>query len=406
MGRISRNLEKNKNEKMLEVLIIKNDPFLLETSGQGSQARHIIYSQHLKKLFVITNTVGGETFFLKPGQNFYLYPTSSKHRAFFIPSALKIAHQIIRKSKIRVIVTQDPFECGLVGWLLSGRYKIPLNVELRADTLNNPFYLREKKINYLLNELAKFILKRAHSVDVPSMHQRRKIASLLQIPAEKIFVVPSPVDFTPPLWESINALRKSYLGKKFKQIVLSLGRIEKQKDFPTLLKAIKIVIKKLPQTLFLIVGEGRELKRLKEMSQEEGLKNNLIFTGFVSYDKIPIYYGAADLFVMSSVYEGLPKTLQEAGFSQKTAVCTNFGGVEDIIRNNETGFIVPLKDFEALAERIIYSLEHPEQIREMGRKFYQFVSQKFSFEKNVEKYIEKIYLTAQMKNEEKNSSHY
>lgn len=381
----------------MNVLIIKNDPTLINPIGTGSLQRHIVYASFLKKLFVVTKTIKASSKILYPTENFEIHPTALKHKCFFTPTAFKIANEIIKKNPIDLIITQDPFECGLIGYILSKKYKIPLSVELRADLIDNFFYLKEKYINLLFNQLGKFILKKADTIDVGTVYEKNKLISLLKIPENKILVIPTPINFDAFLNVSNDEIKKKYFNQGFDKIVLSIGRIEKQKDYPTLLKTAKIVITSFPKTLFLIVGNGQELTNLKKLVQIQSLEKNVIFTGFVSYNEIPKYYAAADIFVMSSVYEGTSKTLQEAGIAKKPCISTNFAGANEVIINNETGFVVSIKDFKTLANKIIYFLQNPNIAKKMGENSKKHILNNFSEKKNIEKYIEKIFLTGKIK---------
>ncbi|MFH1612937.1 MAG: glycosyltransferase [bacterium] len=381
----------------MNVLIIKNDPTIINSIGTGSLQRHITYANSLKKLFVVTKTIGGSSKILYPTENFEIHPTALKHKCFFTPIAFKLANEIIKKNTIDVIITQDPFECGLIGYVLSKKYKIPLSVELRADIIDNFFYLKEKFINLIFNQLGKFILKKADTIDVGTFYEKKKLISFFKIPEHKILVIPTPINFNSFLQEFNDEIRNFYLNKGFDKIVLSVGRIEKQKDFPTLLKSAKIIIKSFPKTLFLIVGEGSNLLHLKKIVQTQFFEKNIIFTGFISYNEIPKYYAACDVFVMSSVYEGTSKTLQEAGVTKKPCITTNFAGANEVIINNQTGFVVPIKNFKTLAEKIIYLLQNSDIAQKMGNDSKEYILNKFSEKKNIEKYIEKIFFTGKIK---------
>ena len=107
-----------------------------------------------------------------------------------------------------------------------------------------------------------------------------------------------------------------------------------------------------------------------------GLSNHVHFTGSVSNKELPEYYAAADIFIGPSIEtkkgdtEGFGLTFVEAAMSGCLVIGTKTGGIEDIIQDNETGFLVPEKNVKALTEKIIYAFEYEkkiEKIKQTGR---------------------------------------
>ena len=136
---------------------------------------------------------------------------------------------------------------------------------------------------------------------------------------------------------------------------LAAGRLMWKKDYPTLLRAFA---RQRGATL-LIAGEGPDEPALRTLAQELGAKARLLGRS----EDMAALYNAADAFVLSSVVEGLPMTLIEAAACGLPAVATDVGGVREIVRDGETGFVVPPGDVEALAGAMARLAALPHEIR-------------------------------------------
>jgi glycosyltransferase involved in cell wall biosynthesis len=153
-------------------------------------------------------------------------------------------------------------------------------------------------------------------------------------------------------------------------VILGVGRLVPQKDFPTLLKAFAHVHRKHPARL-LILGKGRERAKLEALASELGIAKEVSLPGF---EPNPYAFMAqASVFVLSSAWEGLPNALIEALACGCPVVSTNCpSGPEEILGNGAFGPLVPVGDDRALAEAILHTLEHPpnaERLRSRAAEF-------------------------------------
>ena len=128
------------------------------------------------------------------------------------------------------------------------------------------------------------------------------------------------------------------------------------------------------------------MPELQSLATSLGLKQKLIFTGFRR--DVGSFYQIADLFVMSSVQEGLGTAVIDALALGKPVVGTCAGGIPEIIRDGETGRLVAPADPAALAGGIIDLLTDPEQAKQMGRRGQEMVRKNFSIDAMVDKNIE------------------
>ena len=200
------------------------------------------------------------------------------------------------------------------------------------------------------------------------------------VPPHKMRVVYNGVDterFLPDGQVRLRIRREAEIGKQF--VWLAVGRLEAPKDYPTLIRAFARVSAAREDTLLWIVGDGPLRGQLEALSREMGLQLGVRFWGLRG--DVSNLMNAADAFVMSSSWEGLPNALIEAQACGLPAVVTDVGGNAEIVVKEETGFIVPPKNPDALAEAMLRLMALPVEMRQqMGRLARQRVEQQFSLD--------------------------
>ncbi len=138
-----------------------------------------------------------------------------------------------------------------------------------------------------------------------------------------------------------------------------------EKDHATFLKALARVKAAIPDVKALLIGEGPLREELQNLAVSLGLKDTCFFPGFRS--DVPEILGAADLFVLSSVSEGMPFMVLEALALERPVVATDVYGVSEIIRHNQEGLLVPARSPDAMADSIVTLLKDSTQARHLGK---------------------------------------
>jgi len=186
-----------------------------------------------------------------------------------------------------------------------------------------------------------------------------------------------PIDRIKPLTDSqkIKKLHELNIAPT-RQIILSVGRLTKQKDFPLLIRAAKLVSTDCPDAIFLIAGKGELEDELQAQIRAADLQHHVRLLGYRNdiYDLMQI----STMLVMSSLWEGLPVTLIEAGACGLPVVSTNVPGSMEIVQHGVNGLIVPMQDEKALADAIISMLETYDLRHEMGKKARQMAESRYS----------------------------
>jgi L-malate glycosyltransferase len=149
-------------------------------------------------------------------------------------------------------------------------------------------------------------------------------------------------------------------------VIGTAGRVVPVKGLNYFLGTAKLILTETKDVKFLIVGDGPSLSQLEVTARENGLGNSVIFTGYRSdiYELI----NAMDIFVLSSLHEGIPTVLLEAIFLHKAIVATAVGGIPEIITDGVSGFLVPPKDVPKLAERIIHLIRNPSEAESLAQR--------------------------------------
>jgi glycosyltransferase involved in cell wall biosynthesis len=181
------------------------------------------------------------------------------------------------------------------------------------------------------------------------------LARLAGIPRSSIEVVYNPVAEPPAEATSTPEVQEMWGDANGR--VLTVGRLAAQKNHELLIRAFALVRRKRAAKL-IILGEGELRQRLQQLIAEEGLQNDVLLPGFVT-NPWP-YLGSADLFALSSNFEGYPLVLIEAMRSGLPVVSTDCeSGPREILDGGRYGALVPMGDADALAEAILESLERP-----------------------------------------------
>jgi D-inositol-3-phosphate glycosyltransferase len=161
------------------------------------------------------------------------------------------------------------------------------------------------------------------------------------------------------------------------KLLLFVGRIEPLKGIDTIFQALNHIRKTQPEvlekTIFGIVGgdpdnpNDKELSRLKDLSKQLDLSNMVDFLGAKEQALLPTYYSAATALIMPSDYESFGMVALEAMASGTPVIASEVGGLAFLVRDGETGFLVPVREADVLGERIIRLLSNQELRASMGK---------------------------------------
>lgn len=192
--------------------------------------------------------------------------------------------------------------------------------------------------------------------------------------------------------KNIDYIYNPYLKKIFprnkakrKKYILSVGRLTKQKDFNSLIKAFSYITEKIPQYKLIIVGDGDLKKKLKKYISNLNLKNKIMLTGWKK--NLKKYYESASVFVLPSLYEGLGNVVIDAVNYEVPTIVTNCkSGPNEIILKNNGGYVVPISSPRKLSNTILYVINNYSLSKKKALYSKKYLS-RFLCEKNSLKYF-------------------
>jgi glycosyltransferase involved in cell wall biosynthesis len=233
--------------------------------------------------------------------------------------------------------------------LIAGKVFFPSHTRLIVREANTPsLRLRHTGHPRVYQLLYRFLYPHADRIICNANYVKRDLERIFAISPQKITVIPNPVDL-----ERIGRAKRNgndgYSAQK--RHLVAVGRLHYQKGFDFLLKAFQNILQRVPDLHLTIVGGGPDEDSLRKTAEDLFITNSVSFAG---YQENPYPYMAhADLFVSSSRWEGLPNAVLEALACGTPVVAFDCpGGIREIIRDEENGWLVPAEDWVSLGEKI------------------------------------------------------
>ncbi|MDI9624711.1 MAG: glycosyltransferase family 4 protein [Methanothermobacter sp.] len=278
--------------------------------------------------------------------------------------------------------------------LYAKKKKIPFVLTYHGDWQESFGSITRRIPLYFYNKfLIRRVLDSTDLVIVPSKYYINESRFLGKY-KDKITVIPNGInieDFEIPL-EKEECRQKLGLTRD-RNIILFLGNLIQYKGPDILIKAMKLIVEKIPNTELILVGSGPMERELKRLSKNLNIEEHIMFAGFVGDSfKKALYYKAADIFCLPSTMstESFGIVNLEAMTCGLPIIASKIGGIPDVIKNGKTGLLVPPKNPDALSDAIIRLLEDTELARKMGYNGKKMVEKNYTWDK-VAKITERVY---------------
>jgi glycosyltransferase involved in cell wall biosynthesis len=219
---------------------------------------------------------------------------------------------------------------------------------------------------------------------------RRYLLERGRLRPEKVVTVYNGVNFDRFRTSCDVSVRRAEIGLPEDAVLAGVvARVEPAKDHATLLRALALISRRIPQLHLVVVGGGSEVGRLRESARELGIAEHVHFTG--PRADAAEWLQSLDISVLSSVKEGLSNTVLESMAAGRAMVATDVGGNAEVIVEGETGFLVPPRDPAALGEALARLALSPELMARFGRAGRKRVHTVFSVSRMVAR-TEALYL--------------
>lgn len=297
------------------------------------------------------------------------------------PQAMRALVRLFRAERPDIVHTH----ASLTARMAARRAKVPLLVQTK--------HCMEGAAGSLAKRLLRRAVNRRYSDEIIAVSKavrRSMIAGGTE--AKQITVIYNGIDPLPVPTAAEKAARLARYGGRDGETAIGIAaRLEEVKDHEMLLRAAQKLLQTRQDVRFYIVGDGSLRQRLEERAKELGIAENVVFTGFLA--EVGAMEAAFDIAVITSKEEALCLSVLESMSAGIPAVGTDSGGVAEVIRHGENGYLVPVGDSDALAARLAELVADTEKRRTLGAQAAQDVAQTFLAER-MTKRLEKRYREA------------
>jgi glycosyltransferase involved in cell wall biosynthesis len=302
---------------------ISVDLVLSEAKGQ--------YLSHVSKAVNIVDMMNNRSIKSLPGLINYIKKSKPDILVSAITHAnlIAILAKILSKSKVKLVATEHS-----------------MITYMTKDT--------NKRSALLLRNLVKLLYPYTDAIVAVSKTIEKDLIEKFSIRKNKIYKIYNPIVDNKITGLSLEKLDHPWFNNNEIPVILSAGRFTNSKDYPTLLKAFKILRQKTNAKL-VILGEGELRKELEDLCDVLGITNDVYMPGFV--ENPYKYMSRSKVFVLSSIYEGFGNVIVEAMACGTEVISTNcIGGPKEILDNGKYGVLVPVGNVEVLSNEILKKL--------------------------------------------------
>jgi glycogen synthase len=306
----------------------------------------------------------------------------------YLAWSMRAARRLLKEGPFDVVQADGGGGFGYA--VLAGSQRAPLILhphgmeEFEAPPLKRALYLP-------LRSAVRFAARKAARVLAPDRSMMDAVRRTLRVPEEKLVVVPNAIDL-----DLIDRAEGENPGAELARlslpagarVFLSVGRLESNKGFVTLVRALARARDRLPPSVvWVLVGDGPEKTKIEDEIERAGLGACARLAGRVSEGELHALYERSELFLHPTLYEGSSMVTLEAMAHRKPVVATRVGGIPDKVVPGETGLLVPPADVEALAAAIAEASSAEGRLRDWGAAGRRLVETRFSWTSRIKEVL-------------------
>lgn len=303
-----------------------------------------------------------------------------KHNFFKIKSLLA---RMLEGKKIDILHTHR-YKENVLGGLVKNRCEIKGLIQTVHGVQEGFSGIKQLKMKFYMNLNDDLTRKRFSKVIAVSQDIAGRLRE--KFGDQKVVTVHNAIDTSLiKISRSAEEIKRELGISEDLAVIGTAGRLVPVKGYDLFLKVAKLILGKHPRTTFVIAGDGPLKEELCEMVDSLGIGANVVFTGF--RDDVLDLVNAFDIFLVTSVHEGIPMSVLEAMAMRKAVVSTAVGGIPEIIEDNISGLIADPGNTEDLAERCLSVLEDHELRSNIGRNAERRIVLEFSTDRLRERVI-------------------
>ena len=296
--------------------------------------------------------------------------------------------KFFRENKFDCVHTHSS-KAGIIGRLAARAAGVPVVVHTVHGQAFHPYQSKLK--NRLFIFLERFAAKYCDKIYAVAQAMIDQCVEAKVAPREKYMVVYSGMDTA----AFDRAKRDSEMRRKLgipqdAPTIVTVARLFAQKGYEYVIPAAEKVLDSHPDTHFLFVGDGPMYDSLTAELKEENILDHFHFAGLVPPDQVASYIAQADLLWHLSLHEGLPRAVVQALAVGIPAIGFALDGTPEVVINDETGFVTPAEDVDAVAGKTALLLNDPELRRRLGENGKSRVLEQFDWHKMAD-ILEKEY---------------
>jgi glycosyltransferase involved in cell wall biosynthesis len=289
----------------------------------------------------------------------------------------KTVSQIRQNFDFDVIHCHTALPDGYAGMNIAKKYQKPLFITIHGADLQKTI-LKGKKFKNIIKEVINFSKK-----TIVTSNKLKEVLNGIIMDERKINLIPNGINLD-DIFKGKSELQKQYADKK---IILSVSNLVKEKGIDLNLKAINKIVKKYPNLVYIVIGQGTERTYLEKLTKQIGLESKVKFLGQLSHKKIMEYMSFCDIFSLPSWSEGFGIVYLEALANGKPVIACKGEGPEDFICKEKHGLLVAPKKVESLASAIDFIFSNYQKFQ-IDKSYFL---EKYSWEK-VASEIELLYV--------------
>jgi glycosyltransferase involved in cell wall biosynthesis len=314
------------------------------TDGSLAAQRYAAYGNHFEEVHVIVPCEGERAFEgIQLAQNVWAYPTHSRAWWMYPIDAYRIARrQLLFAGAFRadVVTSTDPFELGMIAWLIAWRFKRPLVVEA-SERVYDPAFLDENDDNRYRAWCAQFLLPRAERIRARSVRLRDRVARSVPGSGERIDVVPRHIDNT-AFESSVTSRLLAERYPEFTYVILVVAALSRGSGVELAIDAASHALRQSPKLGMVVLGDGPETERLAARATEKGLVGKVYFESMP--DDLAPYLRSAQMLIMPKAALLSEEVLMSAAAAGLPVLVSKDAVIEGVFVDRESAIVCAPND--------------------------------------------------------------